>query len=195
MWSGPDVVASRFAAADWGEFNNRKGAWVDAWSVAREFPVAGTGLNTYWAAALFYQHHEMAYFFAQAHNDYLQLAAEGGLLVTVPAIVCLFVFVRDVRGAMRGTRVDTSKWLRAGAVASLIAIAFQETVEFSLQMPGNAALFAVVCAIALHRPDHPGRWASRPSRTRIGLAVARPLRCGSFRPPRQQRSRRFHGLS
>ena len=152
VWSGPDVVASRFAAADWGEFNNRKGAWVDAWSVAREFPVAGTGLNTYWAAALFYQHHEMAYFFAQAHNDYLQLAAEGGLLVTVPAIVCLFVFVRDVRGAMRGTRRDTSKWLRAGAVTSLIAIAFQETVEFSLQMPGNAALFAVVCAIALHRP-------------------------------------------
>lgn len=155
IWSGPDVVASRFAAADWGEFNNRKGAWVDAWSVAREFPVAGTGLNTYWAAALFYQHHEMAYYFAQVHNDYLQLAAEGGLLVTVPAIVCLFVFVRDVRGAMRGTRRDTSKWLRAGAVASLIAIAFQETVEFSLQMPGNAALFVVVCAIALHRPNTP----------------------------------------
>src|SRR4029453_14876969 len=71
------------------------------------------------------------------------------------AIVYLFVFVRDVRGAMRGTRRDTSKWLRAGAVASLIAIAFQETVEFSLQMPGNAALFAVVCAIALHRPATP----------------------------------------
>ena len=155
LWSGPDVVASRFAAADWGEFNNRKGAWVDAWSVAREFPLVGTGLNTYWAAALFYQHHEMAYFFAQAHNDYLQLAAEGGLLVTIPAIVCLFVFVRDIRGAMRGTPRDTSNWLRAGALASPIAIAFQETVEFSLQMPGNAALFAVVCAIAVHRPVTP----------------------------------------
>ena len=45
VWTGPDVVASRFAAADWGEFNNRQGAWVDAWSVAREFPVAGTGLE------------------------------------------------------------------------------------------------------------------------------------------------------
>jgi O-antigen ligase len=155
VWSGPDVVASRFAAADWGEFNNRKGAWVDAWTVAREFPLAGTGLNTYWAAALFYQHHDMAYFFAQAHNDYLQLAAEGGLLVTVPAIVCLFVLVRDIRAAMRATPRDTSKWLRAGALASLIAIAFQETVEFSLQMPGNAALFAVVCAIAVHRPATP----------------------------------------
>jgi len=36
-------------------------------------------------------------------------------------------------------------------VTGLTAIALQETVDFSLQMPGNAALFAVVCAIALHR--------------------------------------------
>jgi hypothetical protein len=43
-------------------------------------------------------------------------------------------------------------WIRAGAVTSLIAVAFQETVEFSLQMPGNAVLFAAICALALHRP-------------------------------------------
>jgi O-antigen ligase len=152
LWTGPTVLAARFGAADWGEFNNRKGAWIDAWGVARDFPIAGTGLNTYWAAALFYQQHEMAYFFAQAHNDYLQVAAEGGLLVAVPAFVCLAIFVRDVRRTMRGARPETAEWLRAGAVASLIAIAFQETVEFSLQMPGNAALFAGVCAIALHKP-------------------------------------------
>ena len=94
----------------------------------------------------------MAYFFAQTHNDYLQLAAEGGVLLTLPALVCLIVFIRDVRRATHGTHAVTTAWLRAGAVTSLIAIAFQETVEFSLQMPGNAALFAVVCAIALHRP-------------------------------------------
>jgi hypothetical protein len=42
-------------------------------------------------------------------------------------------------------------WLRVGAVTGLTAIALQETVDFSLQIPGNAALFAVVCAIALHQ--------------------------------------------
>jgi O-antigen ligase len=152
VWTGPELVATRFAEADWGEFNNRKGAWLDAWNVARSFPIAGTGLNTYWAAALFYQRHEMAYFFAQAHNDYLQLAAEGGFLVVVPALACLALFVRDVRRATRQPQSATTRWLRAGAITSLIAIAFQETVEFSLQMPGDAALFAIVCAIAMHRP-------------------------------------------
>lgn len=181
LWTGPDVVASRFAAADWGEFNNRKGAWADAWTVARDFPLAGTGLNTYWSAALFYQRHDMAYFFGQAHNDYLQLAAEGGLLVTLPALACLLVFIHDVRRAMEGPRTETSQWLRAGAVASLIAIACQETVEFSLQMPGNAALFAVVCAIALHRPgagmpDHQERRGGEPATHVRGraLRIVRP---------------------
>jgi O-antigen ligase len=176
LWSGPDILANRFAAADWGEFNNRKGAWIDAWSVARDFSFVGTGLNTYWAAALFYQRHEMTYFFEQAHNDYMQLAAEGGLLVTVPALICLAVFVRDVRRAMREGRAEMTEWLRAGAVASLIAIACQETVDFSLQMPGNAALFAVVCAIALHRP----KAAAGGSDDRQEGESGRPPRPGPF---------------
>lgn len=161
VWTGPELIASRFSAADWGEFNNRRGAWSDAWSVATDFPVVGTGLNTYWAAALFYQRHELSYFFAQAHNDYLQLLAEGGVLVALPALVCVVVFVRDARRVMQEERGGTSWWLRAGAVTSLVAIACQEVVEFSLQMPGNAALFAVVCAVALHRSP---RTSNRPIR-------------------------------
>jgi O-antigen ligase len=169
-WAGPDLVASRFAEADWGEFNSRKGAWADAWSVARDFPLAGTGLNTYWAAALFYQRHELTQFFAQAHNDYLQLVAEGGLLLTLPALACLAVFVRDVRRAAWEPSDSITRWLRAGAITSLFAVAVQETVEFSLQMPGNAVLFAVVCAIALHRPPS---WPGALESTDIGPARVR----------------------
>ena len=150
-WAGPDVIASRFSSADWGEFNSRRGAWLDALGVTRDFPVAGTGANTYWAAALFYQRHELTHYFAQAHNDYLQIAAEGGLLLTLPALACVAIFVRDVTRRMGEERATTAWWLRAGAVTSLLAIALQESVDFSLQMPGNAALFAAVCALALHR--------------------------------------------
>jgi O-antigen ligase len=179
VWTGPSVIASHFAAADWGEFNNRKGAWADGWTVVRDFPLVGTGLNTYWAASLFYQKHELASFFAQAHNDYLQLGAEGGLLLTIPALACLLIFVRDVRRAMLDQNAGTTQWIRAGAVTSLIAVAFQETVEFSLQMPGNAALFAIVCAIAWHRPQAvTGRRApgQDPHRGRTLLRVVRGSR-------------------
>jgi len=60
-------------------------------------------------------------------------------------------------------------WIRVGATTGLVAIAAQAFVEFSLQMPGNAALCVVLLAIALHEapsvgrgltPRHGGRVAS-----------------------------------
>lgn len=181
VWSGPEVLASRFAAGDWGEFNNRRGAWTDAWSIVRDFPLSGTGLNTYWAAALFYQRHELGYFFAQAHNDYFQLAAEGGLLLILPVLACIGIFVRNVSRTMFDRRGSMAWWLRAGAVTSLLAIACQETVEFSLQMPGNAVLFTIVCAIALHNPrniDDPAEDGDLPA-PRLRLATTWSPRTGN----------------
>lgn len=40
-----------------------------------------------------------------------------------------------------------------GAVTGLLAIAFQSMGEFSLQMPDNAALFAVVVGVAFMMAD------------------------------------------
>ena len=45
----------------------------------------------------------------------------------------------------------TTYWARVGAVIGLLAIAVQSLFEFSLQMPGNAAMFCVLAAIAIHR--------------------------------------------
>jgi putative inorganic carbon (HCO3(-)) transporter len=150
-WAGVDAIASQFARADWNELNGRRGPWADAIDVASRFPLSGTGLNTYGTAMLFYQQHELAKFFSSAHNDYLQLAAEGGVLLTIPAALCAAAFIFAVRRRFIEDASVRTYWLRAGAVTGLTAIALQETVEFSLQMPGNAALFAVVCAIALHK--------------------------------------------
>jgi O-antigen ligase len=166
-WIGADTIVSRFAKADWSEFNNRRGAWTDAWNVATEFPLTGAGLNTYDTLATYYQRHDLKSRFGEAHNDYLQLAAEGGLLVGLPIVICLLLFVREMWRQMKDEPGSTSWWLRRGAITALVAIALQETVDFSLQMPGNAALFAVICAIAIHRPQprrHPGPDVRSPQR-------------------------------
>ena len=154
-WVGADAIVERFSQTSWSEFGNRRGAWTDAVGVWSAFRFTGTGLNTYPVAARFYQRHDLDKFFGEAHNDYLQLLAEGGLLVAVPAALCLLFFLRQVY--LRGSADQpstTSWWLRRGAVTGLVAVALQESVEFSLQMPGNAVLFALLCAVALHRPQH-----------------------------------------
>ena len=160
-WAGSDVIASRFSDGDWSELDVRRGAWTDALDVSARFPVTGTGLNTYGVATILYQRHDLAHHYEQAHNDYLQLIAEGGVLLAVPAALCLGVFAHTVRRRFRDETSSTAYWLRVGAVTGLAAIALQETFDFSLQMPGNALLFAVLCGIALHvappKPEAPHR--------------------------------------
>ncbi|MDO8677214.1 MAG: hypothetical protein Q7R30_01425 [Acidobacteriota bacterium] len=58
-------------------------------------------------------------------------------------------FAWEVRRRFRED-VGSIWWIRMGAVIGLVAIALQSIAEFSLQMPGNAALFAVVAGLAIH---------------------------------------------
>jgi O-antigen ligase len=102
---------------------------------------------------LVYQSSDRRLMFAQAHNDYLQLAAEGGLLVALPAIVLVLVVAGTVRRRLTADGDDVVRaWCRAGSVAGLAGIGAQSLVEFSLQMPGNMILFVLLLSIALHRP-------------------------------------------
>jgi len=148
---GTDAIAAHFSKINWSEFNNRRGVWIDTLNIARDFPVAGAGLNAFQSADLIYQRHNLEQHFSASHNDYLQLLAEGGVLLTVPIVFALLIAARDIARRFHGTRGTTAWWLRAGAVTALLAISLQELVDFSLQIPANAVLFAAVCALAFHR--------------------------------------------
>jgi O-antigen ligase len=153
-WTGLDRITRRVSSlsGDIGSLGGRTQAWADTIQIVRDFPVTGAGLNAYGPAMMVYQTSELRLHFKEAHNEYLQLAAEGGLLVGIPIVATLAIFVREIRRRFReAPRDGTTYWLRVGSVVGLIAIGLQSLVDFSLQMPGNAALFAVIAAIALHR--------------------------------------------
>lgn len=152
LWAGAGRVVSRFEVAG-DDAHGRMSAWRDTWRIVRDFPLVGTGLGGYRDAMLVYQSGDREAMYAQAHNDYLQLVAEGGLLVTVPAIFALGVGLVGIRRRLRDGDADgVTFWLRRGAVAGLAGVAAQSVVEFSLQMPGNAAMCVALVALALHRP-------------------------------------------
>jgi len=149
-WTGFDRLSARFAQSEVVDLGGRLGIWADTWRLAGRFPIVGTGLNTYGAATLFYQTVDLELHFAEAHNDYLQLLAEGGALVCIPAAVAILAFAWTVRRRFRDVSTErTDYWIRIGAVTGILAIALQETADFSLQMPGNAVLFVVLLSLAL----------------------------------------------
>jgi O-antigen ligase len=157
-WVGIDRTVARFADVR-VELRERLSAWSDTWRIARDFPVAGVGFGSYGRAMLVYQTAERHSIYEQAHNEYLQILAEGGALVAFPAAIALFVLLANVRHRFRGQDPPDAYWLRAGAAAGLMGIAAQSFFDFSLQMPGNAMMFAVLAAIAVHRPS--GHHANR----------------------------------
>jgi O-antigen ligase len=168
-WRGPDVLVAWFQ--DDRTLLSRFDAWRDTADVIRAFPLAGTGLNTYSTSMLFYQRRNPGWHMAQAHNDYLQLLAEGGLLVAVPAALAVLLFARALRRRLRAARVEVrGYWLRAGAVVGLLAVAVQEIAEFSLQMPANALLFCTLAAIALRPVAASARLDGAPPRDTIDMA-------------------------
>ena len=162
-WTGFDRIAARFAENGTADIGGRFGIWADTWHLAGRFPIVGTGLNTYGAATLFYQTVEPTYHYAEAHNDYLQLLAEGGALVCIPAALAILAFAWTVRCRFLEVSVQSSDyWIRVGAITGILAIALQEISDFSLQMPGNAVLFVLLCGIAARQPSR-SRLATHPS--------------------------------
>jgi O-antigen ligase len=87
--------------------------------------------------------------FNEAQNEYLQLVAEGGLLLTVPLLVWLVSWGTT---CVRRLRADRSAmvWLRTAALAGLAAVASQCVWDSALRMPANALLAAVLAAIVVH---------------------------------------------
>lgn len=159
-WAGLDAIVARFSKASTDFFGARFIAWNDAWKIFTDFPWFGSGLNTFGSATLFYETPGLPRHYVEAHNDYLQLLAEGGVLLAVPVVMTMWLLAREARLRFKEDRDDTTTyWLRVGATAGLAAIALQEVVEFSLQIPGIAAMFAVVAAIAIHRaPPREAGW-------------------------------------
>lgn len=161
LWAGAGTLVARFSTAG-GDAGGRLSAWQDTIHIVGDFTMFGTGLGGYKRAMMLYQTQDREALYVQAHNDYLQLLAEGGLLVTVPAVVLsAFIIGGIVRRVRAGDDDPITHWLRRGAVAGLIAIAAQSVVDFSLQIPGNTVLFVALLALALHRPHRTPAHAHR----------------------------------
>jgi O-antigen ligase len=128
----------------------RLAVWRDTWPMVREFAAAGVGVGAYERAMLVYQQSNRLLFFNHAHNEFLQIVAEGGVLMGLASIAAL---VSAGKTAVSNLRADRSPvfWVRTGAACGMLGIACQSLWDTPLRMPANAVLFAVVAAMALHK--------------------------------------------
>lgn len=128
---------------------------ADGLRMARACPALGVGLGAFATAYPRYQSVVTDEVIDYAHNDYVQLAAEGGLpaaLVTLAALPLFFCLAfRRLRSRLQQPR----GWLQLGAAVGVCGILLHSLVDFNLHIPANAAWFAFSAA-----------WAVAPGRKR-----------------------------
>lgn len=152
QWAGRDAALERFAH-DPQSISFRLSIWRVSAGMLRHFPLLGTGLDAFGTATILYEPAGTPAHYNEAHNDYLQLLVEGGIVTFALVLVAIASAARAVTVRFRANDDGPhAYWVRVGAVTGLVAIALQSLVEFSLQMPGNAVLFVVLLAMALHVP-------------------------------------------
>jgi hypothetical protein len=154
-YANAQPLIDRFADVRETGAEGRTQIWRDTMHVIRDFPLTGVGLGSYQTAMLVYQQSDRSRFTNQAHNQYLHFVSEGGLLVSVPAVLTAVAFVQLFRKRVAQDGSPTV-WLRIGAAAALFAVALQGVWETGLRIPANGILFAVAAAVAVHRPMHAG---------------------------------------
>ena len=133
------------AATRWN--TRRVDIWRATWEMFKENPVAGVGMGGYWAAIPRYHDASGQYIPQQAHNDYLELLASGGLVGAVVFICFVFIFLRRARETLR--RGDAFRRAACvGALAGLFGVAVHSLFDFGLHMTANAALFVALVVIA-----------------------------------------------
>ncbi len=143
--------------------------WGAAWRQFQLSPLTGTGSGTYLYYGRLLRDPGVQQDPEHAHNDYLELLAEYGILGG--AALLLFLGAH-LRGGLRDFRAlrTTALWgandrtaispgrsnaaaLNIGALAALAGILTHSVVDFNLHIPANALLLAWICGLLAN----PGR--------------------------------------
>jgi O-antigen ligase len=115
-------------------------------------PVLGWGLGTFPVVYPQFRTFYTNFFVNEAHNDYLQLLVEMGVLGFGTMLWFLITLYKRAIKKIGHWTSEISGAVALACVLGLSGILVHSAVDFNLQIPANAALFYVLCTIAASEP-------------------------------------------
>lgn len=143
-WFGWGPIVRRFgslidAQGDIREL--RLDIWRDCIGILRHFPLAGTGFGTFVDIYPRYRSFSAAGLVDHAHNDYIELASDGGIIACLlMGWFLLAVLYRSFK-AFTKRRDPYSVYLFVGGTAGLFSILIHSLGDFNLQIGANGLYF------------------------------------------------------
>jgi len=155
LWTGGDRLASNLEAArieltqspQTSQGVTRLQIWSATISMIKANPIFGVGMGGYWTAIPSYHVASGSMTPQQAHNDYLEILASGGIVGL--AIVGWFVIVvLKQAGRNLQSRDEFQRATTFAAVIAITGLAIHSIVDFGLHRMLNAMLFTALVVIA-----------------------------------------------
>ena len=158
FWAGPERIISRITGQGAAEtqrtetfFSSRGWIWRETISMIAANPFLGVGLGAYETAYPIYSSDDGSNVLGKslsvdrAHNDYLQILSDCGV---VGAALAVWFIVLIFRAVARGTQAHDPmrRALAIGGGTGIFGLLVHSLVDFNLQLPSNALLFLLLVA-------------------------------------------------
>jgi O-antigen ligase len=167
--TGVETATSEMTGVDVSEMHEgarRRDIWRATWQMFKAHPIAGAGLGGFWAEVPVYHPASGVLTPQQAHNDYLELLASGGILGAALFIWFAGALIRQARQSVNATK-GFQRAVNLGAIIGLGGVGVHSIVDFGLHITINALVFVALLAIislktlAVKNRSREGRAAAR----------------------------------
>lgn len=147
--TGVDTATREMIGVDRSEMHEgarRRDIWQATWRMFKAHPIAGAGLGGYWAEVPRYHPASGVLTPQQAHNDYLELLASGGVLGASLFVWFTIALIRQARQSVF-TAEGFQRAVLFGAIISVVGAGVHSIVDFGLHITINALVFVVLLGI------------------------------------------------
>lgn len=150
IWIGLDPVLDKFTETG-EDAPNRTYIWKDSLDMIKDFPLVGVGLGNFGLAYTLYKKEAYwAHVYDHAHNDYIELACETGLIGFILVFWALIAYFRRVAANEKYAIPEQDPYryyIMLGAVSGMVGMFAHTITEFTFQIPANAYYFTFLFAL------------------------------------------------
>lgn len=151
-WFGWDQIFERFAKLKNAQgviYEFRLTFWQDTIKIIKDFALTGAGTGTFSDIYPLYQSFQNEKSLYHAHNDYLELLAENGIIGFALAGCFLISFFYKTHTVFSKRRDAFSIYLYIGCITAMIALLFHSVVDFNMHVGANGLWFFFIAGIAV----------------------------------------------
>lgn len=135
--------------------------WSGTVGIIKDHPLTGAGLGAFSAVYPRYDTANGNYRLEQAHNDYLQILSDGGIVGGVLGLAfVVWLFVAALRRMQ--TRDKMRRGIALGALSGCVGVLVHSFFDFTLHTAANGLMFLLLAALAtlngrVEEPETHGR--------------------------------------